>query len=103
MNIITLWACLANEDTNEGRGRNYEVCYASTKDLALKIIHNPTYYKHHGVQSCEPDKGGGCYVKETKMVVYDTLEEYTNDGKNKAIKTALGKLTDDEKILLGLR
>lgn len=103
MKTIKVWACQANHDRIEGKGGTYNVCYASTKDLALKIVTNPTYYKQYGIQGCPPYKGGEYDVKEIEMVVYNTLEEYFDSVKNIAIKTALEKLTDEEKNLLGLR
>lgn len=103
MKTIKIWACTANRDQTEGRGPIYDVCYASTKEVALKIVTNPTYYGKYGVMGCGPYDGGKYDISEREMVVYDNVSEYLEDIKNEEVKTALNKLTDKEKELLGLK
>lgn len=103
MKTLKLWACQANRDQTEGRGPMYDVCYASTKDTAIKIVTNPTFYKNYGVMGCAPFDGGKYDVVEREMVVYDNIGEYLEGIKNQAVQTALNKLTKEEKELLGLQ
>ena len=103
MKTLKLWACQANRDTTEGRGPVYDVCYASTKDAAIKIVNDPTFYKKYGVMGFAPYDGGKYDVVERDMVVYDNIGEYLEHVKNQAVQTARNKLTDEEKELLGLR
>ena len=102
MKTLKVWACTANRDTTEGRGANYDVCYAATRETALKIVNNPLYYGRYGVMGCSPYKHGEYDVSEREMVIYDTVSEYLDSVKSKEVKTALAKLTDKEKQLLGL-
>jgi hypothetical protein len=102
MKTIKLWACQANRDQTEGRGPMYDVCYASTKEAAIKIVTNPTFYKNYGVQLSPPHDGGKYDIAEREMVVYDNIGEYLEGIKNQAVQTALKKLTKEEKELLGL-
>lgn len=103
MKTLKVWACTANRDQTEGRGPMYDVCYASTKEVALKIVTNPLYYGNYGVMGCAPYNGGNYDISEREMVVYDNVSEYLEGIKNAAVQTALNKLTDKEKELLGLK
>ena len=49
MKTLKVWACQANCDRTEGRGPMEDICYASNKDIALKIVNDPVYYRKHGV------------------------------------------------------
>lgn len=102
MKTMKVWACMANRDQTEGRGPNYEVCYAATREIALKIVNNPLYYGKYGVMGCGPYDGGKYDVVEREMVIYENISEYLESEKNTEIKAALSKLTDNEKKLLGL-
>lgn len=103
MKTFKVWACTANRDQTEGRGPSYDVCYAETREIALKIVNNPLFYGKYGVMGCQPFDGGKYNVSEREMVVYDNISEYLEGVKNAEIKTALSKLTDKEKELLGLK
>jgi hypothetical protein len=98
MKTLKVWACTANRDQTEGRGASYDVCYASTQEVASKIANNPAFYRSYGVMGCQ-----NCGVSEREMVVYDNISEYLEGVKNVEIKTDLNKLTDKEKELLGLK
>jgi hypothetical protein len=98
MKTLKVWACTTNSDQTEGRGSNYDVCYASTQEVASKIANNPAFYRSYGVMGYQ-----NCGVSEREMVVYDNISEYLEGVKNVEIKTALNKLTDKEKELLGLK
>jgi hypothetical protein len=103
MKTLKIVACQRNTDQTEGRGRMEDVCYATSKDLALRIVNHPTYYGTYGVMGCKPYKGGEYDISEKEMVIFETMEEYLETLKNKKVKTALDKLTDEEKELLGLK
>ena len=98
MKTLKVWACTANRDQNEGRGPNYDVCYAANHETALKIVNNPVFYRKYGTMG-----SNNCDIDEREMVVYDNLSEYLESEKNAEIKAALNKLTDKEKELLGLK
>lgn len=103
MKTFKVWACTANRDQTEGRGPSYDVCYAETREVALKIVNNPLFYGKYGVMGCQPFDGGKYDVSEREMFVYESISEYLESEKNAEIKAALSKLTDKEKELLGLK
>ena len=63
--------------------------YVSNEDLAKTLIKKSFFL------SCKP-------CKQT-FTVFDTIEEIEIDTKNALCAKALAKLTDDEKITLGLK
>ena len=103
MKTLKLWACQANRDQTEGRGEMYDVCFVSTKEAAIKIVTNPTFYKKYGVQGCPPFEDGSYDVVEREVVVNKNVDigEYLEYINNKSV--ALNKLTVGQKELLGLR
>jgi hypothetical protein len=82
MKTLKVWACTANSDQTEGRGSNYDVCYATTREVALKIVNNPLFYGKYGVMGGKPYDGGKYDVSERDMVVYDNISEYLESVKN---------------------
>lgn len=102
MTQLTYWKCLANVDSNEGRGPMRTVCYAATKEAALKIVNNPLFYTKYGVQGCKPYKNGEHDISEETIAVYSDLDDYLKTVHKIERETALAKLTEAEKIALGL-
>lgn len=103
MKTLKLWACQANCDRTEGRGPMEDICYASSKDIALKIVNDPVYYRKHGVMGVAPWDDGKQDVSERNLIVYEDYSEYVDSVNIEAKKAvALGKLTNEEKKLLGL-
>jgi hypothetical protein len=103
MKTYKLWAVKANHDTTEGRGSMYDVFYTTTKDAALKIVNDPTFYGRYGVMGTPPYNFGEYDVDERQITVFESFDEYKKlyDADTKKQK-ALAKLTAEEKKLLGL-
>ena len=100
---ITIYAAQKNTDQTEGRGSMVDVYYTTTKALAYKIVNSPTFYKKYGVQGCPPYDGGKYDVKEQHITCIDSFEEFLQLEKDTETLTALNKLTEKEKELLGLK
>ena len=103
MKTLTLYAVQKNADQTEGRGTMTDVYYTHTKDLALKIVNSPIFYKKYGVQGCSPYKNGEYDVTQKEFIVLENMEDFFNIEKNIKVQNALSKLTDDEKEILGLK
>lgn len=100
---ITLYAVQQNSDWTEGRGIMLDVYYTKTRELALKIVSSPVFYKKYGVQGTAPYDGGKSYVAKKELVIIDSLEEFLQIEKHAEAIAALSKLTEREKELLGLK
>lgn len=103
MKTITLYAVQKNEDQTEGRGPMTDVYYTHTKDLALKIVNSPLFYKKYGVQGCAPYKNGEYDIKQREFLLLENMEDFFNIEKNIKVQNALNKLTDEEKEILGIK
>ncbi|MDG7050636.1 MAG: hypothetical protein JRZ94_05475 [Nitrososphaerota archaeon] len=98
MKQVHVFAIMNNRDNTEGRGPLYPDAYFDKKEDAEKICHSPGYYKKHGVMGTD-----SCEVSPVNMVIWESVEEYTeNHEYQKKWQTAMDKLTEQEKRILGL-
>lgn len=97
---INGWAILANQDRNEGRGPMKVIAHATTKGVALQVVGDPRYAERYGVQGTP---GGPGDVREDRIVIVETAEDFFIDQAEAEKKEALAKLTTREKELLGLK
>lgn len=121
MKTIKAYVVLRNGDQTEGRGPMIPVGYVRTREDALKIVTNPLFYKKHGVHGCPPYGNGEYDVREESIKIFDSFDEFMkwefgisdkellkmNEEEAKQaletkIKNALNKLTQEEKVILGL-
>jgi hypothetical protein len=102
MKKIHLWACTANTDTIEGKGANYDVCYAETKDIATEIVNSPGFYGRFGVIGCHPYKKREFGVHYRTIVILETPDELKDLVAEQKRQAALAKLTEEDRRVLGL-
>ena len=100
---MKVFAIQKNQDQTEGRGPMVDVYYSNNKELALKIVSHPLFYKKYGVQGCPPYKGGELDVKEREFIILNSMEDFFKIEQDQKTKVALAKLTEEEKEILGLK
>lgn len=102
MTTLTYWACKANKDQTEGRGPMYIVCYAETLESALDIVNSPAFYNKYGVCGTKPYENGKYDVEKVTFNIFNDLNDYLVTTKAIEREIALSKLTETEKVALGL-
>lgn len=81
METRDLYACTANRDTVEGRGPEFDVCYATTKEVAEKIVSNREYYGRFGVMGTK----SGCDVQKRTLVIFKDEAEFVDKYSTKKV------------------
>lgn len=99
MKIINATCLEVNMDLTEGRGPMKPFAYFSDRRDAEKLNNDPKFYKNHGVQGTPY---GDYNIKEVTIIVNDSIEEFWK-GADEALKqSALKKLSEAERKVLGL-
>jgi hypothetical protein len=101
MQTVTCFEVYGHADTTEGRAPMKVVARFSTRDVAEHYVKSPQYRKWcvMGYQNPREDVKN---IRETQMVIFDSVEELTEQNNQAAKARALAKLTLAERKLLGL-
>lgn len=92
MRTVQFFEIIAESDTNEGRGPviSIGICF-DTKSEALKYVESPAYYREHGVMGVKTSYPEH-YVKERNLIVYDSLEEFTQNTDDYKLQQIFSKM-----------
>lgn len=102
MHRQTLFAITYNSDSTEGRGHTLTLGYAKSQELAVQIVTDPRFKQYcvWGVHS--PTDAVKYNVRETDLVIFDTVDEAYVIPDEWTRQKALEKLTAEERRVLGL-
>lgn len=101
MQKIKCFEVMGNTDTTEGRGPMKVVARFNTREAALVYVRSKAYSQWcvMGVQSWVYDSRN---IVENTILIFDSMDEMEEVRKSKLRKSALSKLTTEEKEALGL-
>lgn len=99
--IVKVTTILGNSDQVEGRGHSIELAHFTNHADAVAVCKDERFYKKHGVMGTPMNTEYD--VREKSIRVYDSVQEYwdTHD-ENERRQRALDKLTEADKVVLGL-
>lgn len=104
MKEITFYEVTANSDTTEGRGHTIYtgICFDHEND-ALAFAQSD-HYKPYAVMGVVNKEYSKFNVKKQTKIVYECFNEYDSETQRKIDlkQSALDKLTEEEKEILGL-
>lgn len=102
MHRQTLFAITYNSDSTEGRGPTLTLGYAKSQELAVQIVTDPRFKKYSvwGVHSAIDAVKYN--VKETELIIFETVDEAYVIPDEQTRQRALEKLTAEERRVLGL-
>ena len=100
MKNIPLYEVLSNTDTTEGRGPLQTNGYFHDRVEASLLVGSREYGRQFGIMgtSCDP----AIYVRSVEIKVFKDAKDFWNSRKITVRDTALAKLTEEEKLALGL-
>lgn len=102
MQEIKCFEVMGNTDTTEGRGPMKVVARFKTRELASAYVRSKSYAQWcvMGVQNWVYDSQN---IRETTIMILDSIDELEEVRKSKLRQSALSKLTAEEKEALGLK
>lgn len=101
MKLINCFEVLGNTDTTEGRGPLKIVARFSTYEEAAKFVKSKAYSKWcvMGYQSGKEDLKN---IRETVMIILDSVDEMVKQQNEDLKASALAKLSKLERAALGV-
>jgi hypothetical protein len=105
--IITIWEGRGENDTNEGRGGTHTVGWYLTNAEATEGVKSEgvwggpgTVKSHQALRQVMPDSNFGQYIYwKIEKINVQSNKDYVESVR----KSALAKLTDEEKRVLGVK
>lgn len=98
---ITFSELTYNSDSVEGKGHSVVGARFVNKDDAIAVCNDERWWKKHGVWGGKTDPQYD--VKEVVYTLFENKEDFFNYDVEEVKKKALAKLTNAEKIALGLK
>jgi len=97
----TIYLVKRNSDTTEGRGPMViDTAFFSRIEAAKYIDPKPGIMGRLSDKGWSTEKYGDWMIEP--LIVYDSLTESNNNSREKLIESAMAKLTDSERIALGV-
>tara|TARA_R110000737_G_scaffold268697_3_gene276091 strand:- start:198 stop:503 length:306 start_codon:yes stop_codon:yes gene_type:complete len=99
MKTFEYYSVNRNSDQTEGRGHSIPVASFLHKIDARTLSEDTEFCKKHGIMGSSQ----GIHVSSETITIYESVESYKKlNGLEHLKRMALAKLTDQDKILLGL-
>lgn len=101
MQEIRCYEVMGNTDTTEGRGPMKVVARFKTREAAAAYVRSDAYREWcvQGIKNWVYDSQN---IKETTMVILDSMDELDEVRKLRLKQSAIAKLTKEEREVLGL-